>query len=55
MNKILICHCFSTEHDDDVSHLIRGKLLAAIPQAYSQIAYGKVFSAIVQLIWWVRV
>ena len=30
-NKILICHRFTPDTDDDVSHLIKGKLIAAIP------------------------
>ena len=34
-NKILICHRFTPETDDGVSHLIKGKLIAAI--AYTSV------------------
>ena len=34
-NKILIRRCFSTETDGGVSHLIKGKLIAAI--AYTNV------------------
>ena len=39
-NKILICHRITPETDDDVPHLIKGKLLAAIPWAKVVVAFA---------------